>query len=166
MILASLNSIRFWPFPKHSESLKRDEANVKKYMEDINMTIDELTAEIKVLKQKNQLMEAQLQYFQELFGQLQQLLTQAGHVAAEADHNQLVRSLLRDNLRLKNQLLLEQLTNREKEVLQFITDGLTSREIAQRMEISKLTVDTYRKHIQRKLKVSNVAELVRLVEEA
>ncbi|MBI1224881.1 MAG: hypothetical protein GC192_06555 [Bacteroidetes bacterium] len=54
------------------------------------------------------------------------------------------------------------LTGREKEVLKLIVNGHTSKEIADELGISKLTVDTHRKHIQQKLGVSKQVDLLKL----
>lgn len=52
-------------------------------------------------------------------------------------------------------------TKREREVLQLIVDGLTSKEIAQKLYISPRTVDTHRANLMDKLELNNIAELVR-----
>lgn len=54
----------------------------------------------------------------------------------------------------------KQITNREHEVLNLLITGLKSTEIAQKLFISKLTVDTHRKNLLHKLKAENTAELV------
>lgn len=54
-----------------------------------------------------------------------------------------------------------QLSKREKEILQHIVKGLTSQEIADQLFISKLTVETHRKNIHRKLGVKGTAGLVK-----
>jgi DNA-binding NarL/FixJ family response regulator len=51
---------------------------------------------------------------------------------------------------------------REKEVLQLITQGFTSSEIAVKLNISSNTVDTYRKSLLSKLNARNTADLIRL----
>jgi DNA-binding NarL/FixJ family response regulator len=51
---------------------------------------------------------------------------------------------------------------REKEVLQLITLGCTSGEIAQKLNISINTVETYRKSLLSKLNARNTADLIRL----
>jgi DNA-binding NarL/FixJ family response regulator len=56
---------------------------------------------------------------------------------------------------------LSSLTEREKEIVSLIAEGLTSREIADRLCISIKTVETHRARIMEKLKVRNVAELIR-----
>ena len=53
------------------------------------------------------------------------------------------------------------LTDREIEVLKLITQELTSKEIAEKLFISKLTVDSYRKDLIFKLSVKNIAGLVK-----
>ena len=53
------------------------------------------------------------------------------------------------------------LTGREREVLQLIAEGETSREIAEILHISVSTVDTHRKKIMDKLSVHNTAGLVK-----
>jgi DNA-binding NarL/FixJ family response regulator len=54
-----------------------------------------------------------------------------------------------------------QLTRREKEILQLIADGLTTSEIASRLIISPLTVETHRKNLMQKFKVNNAAALIK-----
>jgi DNA-binding NarL/FixJ family response regulator len=53
------------------------------------------------------------------------------------------------------------LTGREREVLQLIAEGRTSREIADILYISVSTVDTHRKKIMDKLSIRNTAGLVK-----
>jgi DNA-binding NarL/FixJ family response regulator len=55
---------------------------------------------------------------------------------------------------------LESLSEREREVLQLIAEGHSSKEIAELLSISPATVDTHRTHILQKLGVHNTAELV------
>ncbi|MBT1705719.1 response regulator [Chryseosolibacter indicus] len=56
--------------------------------------------------------------------------------------------------------MLEKLSDREKEVLECIASGLTTHEIADKLFISKNTVETHRKNLLYKLKAKNTAELV------
>jgi len=53
------------------------------------------------------------------------------------------------------------LTRREIEVVQQISNGSSSRQIADNLFISKLTVETHRKNITQKLGSKNVAQLIR-----
>ena len=56
-----------------------------------------------------------------------------------------------------------QLTSREREVLQLITEGRTTREIADKLYISVKTVETHRKNIMDKLELRTVAELTKML---
>jgi DNA-binding NarL/FixJ family response regulator len=56
--------------------------------------------------------------------------------------------------------LSEKLSGREKEVLESIATGLTTQEIAEKLFISKNTVETHRKNLLYKLRARNTAELV------
>lgn len=58
--------------------------------------------------------------------------------------------------------ILPALTKREKEILQLIADGFTNNQIAEKLFISPLTVDSHRKNLMTKLEVNNTASLVRL----
>ncbi len=53
------------------------------------------------------------------------------------------------------------LTPRERQVLHLITEGLTNRQIAHRLEISPRTVEMHRANLTRKLGVQSAAELIR-----
>jgi RNA polymerase sigma factor (sigma-70 family) len=61
---------------------------------------------------------------------------------------------------------LTKLTEREREVLEEVAKGLSSKSIAKALCISYRTVELHRSHIMEKLKVRSVAELIRLVIEA
>jgi len=54
------------------------------------------------------------------------------------------------------------LTPSEIEIVKLIADGLTTKEIASRRNISYHTVNTHRKNIFRKVEVSNASELIML----
>lgn len=53
------------------------------------------------------------------------------------------------------------LTNREVEIIRLLSDGLSNQKIADMLGISHRTVDTHRTNIMQKVKVKNVAELVK-----
>lgn len=53
-----------------------------------------------------------------------------------------------------------ELSTREKEVIRYICNGLTSDDIAEKMYLSINTINTYRRRIMTKLNVSNTAELI------
>jgi DNA-binding NarL/FixJ family response regulator len=54
------------------------------------------------------------------------------------------------------------LTDREQEVLAEIVNGLTTRQIAEKLFISHRTVETHRVNLMKKLNVHNIAELVKI----
>jgi two-component system, NarL family, response regulator NreC len=56
---------------------------------------------------------------------------------------------------------LEQLSPREREILQLVAEGKTSQEIGERLSISSKSVDTYRSRLMRKIGVKDVAGLVK-----
>ncbi len=56
---------------------------------------------------------------------------------------------------------LELLSKREQEVFRFLVEGMRPKDIAQLLDISPKTVDTYRSGVMRKLGVGGVAGLVR-----
>jgi LuxR family maltose regulon positive regulatory protein len=58
------------------------------------------------------------------------------------------------------QPLIEPLTDRELDVLEELTKGLTNREIAERLMVSLNTVKTHTKNIYAKLEVRNRTEAV------
>jgi two-component system nitrate/nitrite response regulator NarL len=53
------------------------------------------------------------------------------------------------------------LTNREREVLHFIAEGLSNKEIASQLNIGVRTVETHRERIMRKLDIHTIAGLTR-----
>lgn len=53
------------------------------------------------------------------------------------------------------------LSGREREVLQMLAEGKSSRKIAERLHVSVTTVDTHRKHIMDKLGFRSIAELTK-----
>jgi DNA-binding NarL/FixJ family response regulator len=60
---------------------------------------------------------------------------------------------------------LDQLTPREREVLQLLARGYMYKEIAQRLEISARTVEAHTSSVLRKLQLSSRHELARWVTE-
>ncbi len=54
----------------------------------------------------------------------------------------------------------EALTDRELEVLQLIGKGLSTRQVAEQLNLSVKTVETHRENIKQKLKLENAAQLI------
>ncbi len=57
------------------------------------------------------------------------------------------------------------LSKKEKEILTYLVDGLSSREIAEKLTLSVRTVDNHRANMMRRLQVRNAAELVKMAME-
>ena len=55
----------------------------------------------------------------------------------------------------------EGLTPRQQEILKLVSQGNTNRDIARRLTISVRTVEVHRFNLMRRLKVRNVAQLLR-----
>jgi len=53
-----------------------------------------------------------------------------------------------------------ELTKREIEILQYIADGFSNKEIGEKLFISHRTVDTHRTNLMKKLEVKNIAGLI------
>ena len=55
----------------------------------------------------------------------------------------------------------DDLTPREREVLQLVAEGATTKTIATKLHLSSKTIDSHREHIMNKLDIHNVAELTK-----
>ena len=74
-----------------------------------------------------------------------------------------IAQLMIQGQREKNKLPV--LTSREKEVLACIAEGLTNNQIAEKLFISPLTVDSHRKNLLAKFNVKNTAMLIKVAVE-
>jgi FixJ family two-component response regulator len=68
----------------------------------------------------------------------------------------------RDEDRSRAEDLLARLSPREREVLDLVVKGMTSKQIALRLGLSKKTVDVHRGHVLHKLEANCVVDLVRI----
>jgi len=57
------------------------------------------------------------------------------------------------------------ISKQEKEIIKLIIEGLTSKEIADKLFITKTTVDTHRRNINKKLEISNSSSLIKFAHE-
>jgi DNA-binding NarL/FixJ family response regulator len=104
----------------------------------------------------------------------------SGYLLKNSSAEELTRSILsaiEGNLALSQevQLILAQsdpsfrqaprLTRREKEVLKWVAEGLTTGTIAEKLFISPLTVETHRRNLMQKFEVNNTAALVKIAME-
>ena len=58
---------------------------------------------------------------------------------------------------------MARLTPRESEILDLVVEGLSSKEIAGRLNVSFKTVEAHRAKVMRKMEAESVAQLVRMV---
>ena len=61
----------------------------------------------------------------------------------------------------KNEVILDILTKREREILKMIASGSTNKEIGSKLDISPRTVQTHRTNLMEKLRLKNTADLVK-----
>jgi RNA polymerase sigma factor (sigma-70 family) len=83
----------------------------------------------------------------------------SGNVYLSAGVSQVLSEML---LKERTQSPLDRLSPREREVVQMIVDGLSSREIADRLHTSIKTVEKQRRDAMRKLEVENLVSLIRV----
>jgi len=57
------------------------------------------------------------------------------------------------------------ISKQEKEVIKLIIKGLTSKEIAEALFVSKTTIDTHRRNIHKKLEITNSSSLIKFAHE-
>jgi DNA-binding CsgD family transcriptional regulator len=119
--------------------------------------------EVEELRKENLQLQAQLKLHQRLFSEVHDALKTAENLFhKQSASSNLITKLQMENELLKNQLRMQRLSMREREILSLIVAGDTSKVIADKLQISKLTVDTHRKNIQQKLGVENPVELIKL----
>lgn len=94
----------------------------------------------------------------ELLNAMDKILLGEKYISAEISKNLLVHL---DFQRMQQPDTEKPLTIRELEIVRFIAAGLTNKEIADRLFLSSMTVDTHRKNILAKLHLKNTASLVK-----
>jgi DNA-binding NarL/FixJ family response regulator len=98
------------------------------------------------------------------------------HTIHEGDKyfsGEISKVLVNQYLNLKNQKPLQKpsqptnfdITKRERQILSMIIQGIGNKEIAEKLDKSKRTIETHRFNIMKKLKVNNVVELLKKVED-
>jgi DNA-binding NarL/FixJ family response regulator len=88
-----------------------------------------------------------------LIDAITQITTEGSYYTAE-----IATLLLND---LKKETSHTKISNREKEVIQLIVDGNTTKDIAKKLFLSKHTIESHRQNILLKLQLKNSAELVK-----
>ena len=90
---------------------------------------------------------------------IKELVNGKRHVSSE-----LLSTFLELRVSLKTNTLYNiKLTKREEEILNFISQGYTNKEIAVNLFLSKRTIDGYREAILNKFRVRNTAQLITLI---
>ncbi len=84
-------------------------------------------------------------------------------VAKAVDKSLRIAGLVLD--RAEQKALFERLTARELDILRLVADGLTSRQIADRLGLSKRTVEHYRAEGQKKIGIAQAARLALFLEQ-
>ena len=97
--------------------------------------------------------------FEELFRAINAVLD--GHSYLSAGVTQSVLEDLMTRGGGNTETVFTRLTHREVEVLQFLADGNSTKEVSSLLNVSVKTIDTHRSNIMRKLGISNTAELVK-----
>ena len=123
---------------------------------------EQLNHEISYLRQQNQALSAELAFHRKVFKEVHEALGAANELSDAMQGNKAVKQLAEENEKLRSRLKFSRLSEREKEIAKYIVHGYTSKEIASNLNISKLTVDTHRKHIQHKLEVANMVEMLKI----
>jgi FixJ family two-component response regulator len=62
--------------------------------------------------------------------------------------------------------LIERLTPREYEVMQLVATGMLNKQVGGELGMAEKTVKTHRAHVMQKLKITSVAELMRVLQKA
>lgn len=152
---------RFTRLMRYGFSIATTNEQKPKAMANLIKTAEQLTDELLSLRRENRSLQAQLIHHKKLIDRIQQtLVNQPSRMTSWSE------PALHPPVSAEVASRLQRLTRREIEVLRHIGQGLTSKEMATQMGISKLTIDTHRKRIQKKLEVSNTVELVKFAVEA
>ena len=85
----------------------------------------------------------------------------AGHTFMSPEATSALVTALKDSMANEGAKARPVLSQREREVLGFVAEGLRTKEIASRLAIGTKTVDTYRARVMKKLGCGSTAELVR-----
>lgn len=84
-----------------------------------------------------------------------------GHIHVSPSIMSHILNVFRKQPDLAHESPLKRMSDRELEIFQLIGQGLASKEIAMRLNVSIKTVGTYRERIKEKLNLKNASELLR-----
>lgn len=97
--------------------------------------------------------------FEELDAAIQSVFQ--GHAYLSSSISDIVVKDYIRHLEKQDSSVFSVLSAREREVLQMLSEGLVTKQIAARMKVSVKTVETYRKNIMDKLNIHSIAELTK-----
>jgi FixJ family two-component response regulator len=83
-------------------------------------------------------------------------------ISQALEHDRMLRTQHAEVAELRRRY--EQLTPREREVMELVVSGLLNKQIAARLNISEITVKLHRHHVMEKMKADSLAELVKSAE--
>jgi DNA-binding NarL/FixJ family response regulator len=86
-------------------------------------------------------------------------------VAGEKFYSREISNILVQNFQKKTYRGLPFLTSKEKEIIRFIMDGHSSKQIASFLDVSPRTIDTHRANILAKFNLKNTSELISKIAE-
>ncbi len=90
----------------------------------------------------------------------QELFTAIDYIMEDGDYfGKDISKLIRD-IRVAKKSAKEPFTDRENEIIALCSEGLTAKEIAEKMHINVATVNTHKNNIFKKLGINNSVELV------
>jgi DNA-binding NarL/FixJ family response regulator len=98
--------------------------------------------------------------FDELIRAIHEVMAGRTYLSPEVTQG-LVDSYVRSSPRKGENPAFATLTDREREALQLLAEGRSSKEIADKMGVSVKTVETHRRNIMEKLNLHSVAELTK-----
>ena len=84
-----------------------------------------------------------------------------GRFLSDQINKSLVENYIIENKGKETEDLLEELSPREREVLQLVAEGKATKEIAKMLHLSNSTIETYRKRMMKKLGLNNLTELIK-----
>lgn len=152
-------------------ALVRDITNRRRTENQLRQLAEELKAEREMLKEKNIALKQILDHIenqkknyrrrltQELKGAVRPYLSRlkrnANLPTKDVEELQLMIETILSRGSEESEDRLESLTPREKEICAMITDGLSSKEISERLVLSPATIHKHREQIRRKLGITN-----------
>jgi len=98
----------------------------------------------------------------ELLKAIEKVMQNEKYISPDISSNLFIHLADRKTINTENE---KHLTTREVEIIRYIADGLTNTEIAGKLFLSTVTVDTHRKNILAKLQLKNTAALVKYAAE-